>query len=77
VYDNWVKGEIPTHLPDDIERMVVRWTPSTAKKFQEDMKELVYGEFDGLKMFVMNIEALSTPRGTKAAYFFSKKTLTT
>ena len=20
VYDNWVKGEIPTHLPDDIER---------------------------------------------------------
>jgi SNF2 family DNA or RNA helicase len=73
VYDNWVKGEIPTHLPDDIERMVVRWTPSTAKKFQEDMKELVYGEFDGLKVFVMNVEALSTPRGTKAAYFFLKE----
>ena len=73
VYDNWVKGEIPTHLPDDIERMVVRWTPSAAKKFQEDMKELVYGEFDGLKMFVMNVEALSTPRGTKAAYFFLKE----
>jgi SNF2 family DNA or RNA helicase len=73
VYDNWVKGEIPTHLPDDIERMIVRWTPSTAKKFQEDMKELVYGEFDGLKVFVMNVEALSTPRGTKAAYFFLKE----
>jgi len=73
VYDNWVKGEIPTHLPDDIERMVVRWTPSTAKKFQEDMKELVYGEFDGLKVFVMNVEALSTPRGTKVAYFFLKE----
>jgi SNF2 family DNA or RNA helicase len=53
--------------------MIVRWTPSTAKKFQEDMKELVYGEFDGLKVFVMNVEALSTPRGTKAAYFFLKE----
>ena len=73
VYDNWVKGEIPTHLPDDIERMVVRWTPSTAKKFQEEMKELVYEPFDGLKVFVMNIEALSTPRGTKAAYMFLTK----
>jgi len=73
VYDNWVKGEIPTHLPDDINRMVVRWTPSTAKKFQDEMKALVYEPFDGLKIFVMNIEALSTPRGTKAAYMFMVK----
>jgi SNF2 family DNA or RNA helicase len=73
VYDNWVKGEIPTHLPDDIERMVVRWTPSTAKKFQDEMKALVYEPFDGLKVFVMNVEALSTPRGTKAAYMFLTK----
>ena len=73
VYDNWVKGEIPAHLPDDINRMVVRWTPSTAKKFQDEMKELVYEPFDGLKVFVMNVEALSTPRGTKAAYMFLVK----
>ena len=70
VYDNWVQGEIPAHLPDEIERMVVRWTPSTAKKFQDEMKALVYEPFDGMKIFVMNIEALSTPRGTKAAYAF-------
>ena len=73
VYDNWVQGEIPTHLPDDINRMVVRWTPSTSKKFQDEMKALVYDPFDGLKIFVMNIEALSTPRGTKAAYMFLVK----
>jgi len=70
VYDNWVQGEIPTHLPDDIKRSIVRWSPSTSKKFQEEMKELVYEPFVGLKIFVMNIEALSTPRGTKAAYAF-------
>jgi SNF2 family DNA or RNA helicase len=70
VYDNWVQGEIPTHLPDDIKRSVVRWTPSTSKIFQESMKALVYDAFDGIKIFVMNIEALSTPRGTQAAYAF-------
>ena len=70
VYDNWVQGEIPTHLPDDIKRSVVRWTPSTSKTFQESMKALVYDAFDGIKIFVMNIEALSTPRGTQVAYAF-------
>jgi SNF2 family DNA or RNA helicase len=70
VYDNWVQGEIPTHLPDDIKRSVVRWTPSTSKTFQESMKALVYDDFDGIKIFVMNIEALSTPRGTQVAYAF-------
>ena len=70
VYDNWVQGEIPAHLPDEIKRMVVRWTPSNTNKFQQEMKDLVYGPFDGIKIFVMNIEALSTPRGTKAAYAF-------
>ena len=73
VYDNWIRGEIPTHLPDEIDRTVVRWTPTTSKKFQDEMKELVYEKNDKqLKIFVMNIEALSTPRGTKAAYFFLK-----
>ena len=73
VYDNWVRGEIPTHLPEDIQRTVVRWTPTSSKKFQDEMKELVYEKNDKcLKIFVMNIEALSTPRGTKAAYFFLK-----
>ncbi len=72
VYDNWVKGEIPAHLSDNVNRMIVRWTPSSAKKFQEEMKELVYKPFDGLKIFVMNVEALSTPRGTKAAFAFLK-----
>ena len=72
VYDNWVKGEIPAHLSDNVKRMIVRWTPSSAKKFQEEMKELVYESFEGLKIFVMNVEALSTPRGTKAAFAFLK-----
>ena len=34
VYDNWVKQEIPNHLPDEFERFVVRWQPSKSKAFQ-------------------------------------------
>ena len=34
VYDNWVQGEIPTHLPDRIERTVVRWQPQKTQKYK-------------------------------------------
>ena len=70
VYDNWVQGEIPTHLSDEIETNIVRWQPSSAQWFQKQMRTLVYEKFDGLKIFVMNTEALSTPRGGRAAFNF-------
>jgi len=70
VYDNWVQGEIPTHLSDKIETNIVRWQPSSAQWFQKQMRTLVYEKFDGLKIFVMNTEALSTPRGAQAAFTF-------
>ena len=70
VYDNWVQGEIPTHLSDEIETNIVRWQPSSAQWFQKQMRALVYEKFDGLKIFVMNTEALSTPRGAQAAFTF-------
>jgi len=73
VYDNWVKGEIPSHLPDSIERQVMRWTPSGTKKYQDEMRDFMFGEDRHLRIFVMNVEALSTPRGTKAALTFLQK----
>ena len=73
VYDNWVKGEIPSHLPDSIERQVMRWTPSGTKKYKDEMRDFMFGEERHLRIFVMNVEALSTPRGTKAALTFLQK----
>ena len=70
VYDNWVKGEIPTHLWDAVPRSVVRWTPSTSKKYQEELRQLIKEPFGGMKIFVMNVEAFSTARGTKAGALF-------
>ena len=73
VYDNWVKQEIPNHLPDEIERFVVRWQPSKAKKFQDDMQKVVFEMMAGVKFLIMNIEAFSSERGKKAAYYFLRK----
>jgi SNF2 family DNA or RNA helicase len=67
VYDNWVQGEIPAHLPDTIKRKVMRWTPATSKRYSEELDTFIDDPFDGLKLFVMNVEAFSSPRGTRAA----------
>ena len=70
VYDNWVRGEIPTHLPDRIPRKIYRWIPAQTNKNKADLEEITDQPFDGLKIFVMNVEAFSTPRGAQAAMNF-------
>jgi len=73
VYDNWILGEIPNHLPDRIARIVCRWTPSSSKKFAEELNHITLHKTNDLKFFVMNVEAFSTSKGTKAAYEFLLK----
>ena len=70
VYDNWLQKEIPQHLPDRIQRKMVRWIPAKTKKFEEELYDLVMNPYDGLKLFVVNIEAFSSGRGAQAAYSF-------
>ena len=70
VYDNWVKNEIPAHLPDRIQRNLLRWTPAKTKRMETDLKDFIVGDLHGIKVFVMNIEAFSTSRGTEAALAF-------
>ena len=70
VYDNWVTLEIPKHLPDDVPVKVMRWQPRLSKTYQKELEIFVKHRFDGLKIFVMNIEALSTSKGAKIAGVF-------
>ncbi len=73
VYGNWLSKEIPAHLPDDIEREVVLWQPNLTKKFKEELRSVAYGgNEDVLRILIMNIEALSTPKGTQVAEKFLK-----
>jgi SNF2 family DNA or RNA helicase len=70
VFDNWVKEEIPNHLSDQVPRVVVRWQPNITKKFEEELSVLVNPLKSQLKIFVMNVEAFSTPKGAKVAERF-------
>jgi SNF2 family DNA or RNA helicase len=60
VYRNWERLEIPAHLPDHIEKRITTWVaPSSRNK--DDIKSLqeLMKPFEGLDIFLMNIEALS------------------
>ena len=60
VYRNWERLEIPAHLPEHIETRITTWVaPSSRTK--EDKKNIdeLSKSFQGLDIFLMNIEALS------------------
>jgi len=59
VYDNWVVGEIPAHLPDYISARVFKWSPLETKKNQALRKKALEQTFD-LVFLIMNVEALSS-----------------
>lgn len=72
VYRNWVSKEIPEHLPDDIPMRVIRWVTS-ANKAQEAEVKSVAKAFDGLTIFVMNVETFSGLKGKQAGEWLGKK----
>ena len=61
------RWEIPAHLPDDIKRKIIRWKPSQSKSYAAELEDLIMEDYDGLKVFVVNVEAFSSPRGARAA----------
>ena len=71
VYRNWSDLEIPTHMPAHIasNMRVAYWTPS-ANKTEKAAIEYLFQINDDLNIFVMNIEALSTDKGSRAAEKF-------
>ena len=69
VYRNWEKGELPNHIPEHILQDIVLWNPSQTKKQIEIQRKLFFPD-DNLKIFVMNVEALSTKKGADMAERF-------
>ena len=72
VYRNWVGKEIPEHMSDDVNYRVIRWVSGGNKKQQEEMRS-VQDTFDGLTIFVMNVEAFSTLKGQRAGEWMGKR----
>jgi SNF2 family DNA or RNA helicase len=69
VYKNWFDQEIPTHLPDHIEKEVVLWQSNITKSQSRKLGTL-FNTGEELHILVMNVEALSTQKGVDFAAKF-------
>ena len=72
VYRNWVAKEIPEHMSDDVPYRVIRWVSSPNKTQQKELKS-VADKFDGLTIFVINVEAFSTVKGQNAGKWLAQR----
>ena len=59
----------PAHLPNHIESKIVLWKALINKGQQEKLDSL-FTEGEDLRILIMNVEALSTTKGTAFAYKF-------
>jgi SNF2 family DNA or RNA helicase len=69
VYKNWFDSEIPTHMPEHIEKTMVLWESSAGKSKEKELQSLFKSSFD-LHILIMNVEALSTKKGKQFAEKF-------
>lgn len=65
-YRNWDKDQLVKHLRPDLKRRIVYWDSSTNMKRLDDFKSL-YDRKDELKIFVVNIEAISNRKSQAVA----------
>ena len=70
VYKNWYDSEIPTHLPDHIQKKVVLWKTSDKSKKQRDILNTLFKLETDFHILIMNVEAFSSGTGTQFAKKF-------
>lgn len=72
IYRNWLENEIPKHLPDCVPVRTGYWTSSLRK---EDVRQLeaINARFNGLKVFVVNSEAMPSDKCAKFVLKFVRE----
>ena len=69
VIGTWYNQELPIHLVDHIDKTMVLWQANITEKQQTKLDSL-FKTGEDLHILVMNVEALSTVKGTSFAYKF-------
>lgn len=70
VHDNWVRRELPKHMPEAIAWKALAWKPK--KSVQEALTEFCKPT-KPLRIFTMNWEAMSTEKGFEMAKAFCER----
>lgn len=68
VHSNWIRREIPKHC--SIPVTGTAWVSGMGKRAKEKFEQFMTAEVDGLKVLAMNIDAVNTEAGYKAAARF-------
>ena len=76
VIGTWHKQELPQHMPDHIENVSVLWQANITKEQSRKLGNL-FKTTEELHILIMNVEALSTAKGSDFAkkFLLSHKTL--
>jgi len=69
VVGTWYNQELPTHLPDHIEKVTTLWQSNITKEQSRKLGNL-FKTGEELHILIMNVEALSTSKGTDFARKF-------
>lgn len=73
VHTNWTRLEIPKHMPDDVPCLSAAWVANGKKQDKADIEALHDNrDFNILRIFTMNWEALQNKKGQEAALRFCK-----
>ena len=70
VYKNWYDSEIPTHLPDHIDKKIVLWKTSDKSIKQQKILNTLFQPGADLRILIMNVESFSSGDGPAFAYKF-------
>ena len=72
VYQNWVY-EFDKHCPEHVPVDMYTWRRLNTKRERGAFHDFIFSEDEALKVFTLNVEALSTVNGYKAAEVFLKR----
>ena len=70
VYKNWYDSEIPTHLPDHVDKRIVLWKTSDKSIKQTKLLNTLFETGSDLRILIMNVESFSSGDGADFAYKF-------
>ena len=70
VYKNWYDSEIPTHLPDHVDKRIVLWKTSDKSIKQRKLLNTLFETGSDLRILIMNVESFSSGDGSDFAYKF-------
>jgi len=73
VYRNWINKEIPEHFCEDVPHVVFHWQANQTQAYKKEAKAFFFGDQPGVKIFVMNVEAFSSPKGKKAGEWMAER----